>query len=168
MICTRENSAYEGTNGATTIGKLPRCDQRARENFKGHLRDFRIYDHTLDRAQIALLANAGHGATALSPISAKAANSPDLSPKTQASRRAMEHELSSDASLPFLEISDTELVINGQPGQVYTLQAATALTDSQSFGLVTNQTGRLVYSLAGESAENRQRFFRVKVEAPAQ
>jgi hypothetical protein len=168
LICTRETPAYEGTKGVTTIGKLPRWTNVPGKNFEGHLRDFRIYDRVLNHEEIALLANARQAGATFSSRSPDVIFSPNLSPKTQASRLAMEHVLSTDASLPFLEISNTQLVINGQPGQVYTLQAATDLTDWQSFGLATNQTGRLVYSLAGESAENRHRFFRVKVEASGQ
>lgn len=164
LVCMRETPAYEGTKGATTIGKLPRWTNVPGKNFKGRLRDFRIYDHELNHKEIALLADARQSDSAFSSSSPDVIFSPHLSPKTQASRMAMEHVLSTDVSLPFLEISDKQLVINGQAGQVYTLQAATDLNDWQSFGLATNQSGRLVYSLAGESATNRQRFFRVKVE----
>jgi hypothetical protein len=168
LICTRKTPPYEGTNGVTTIGKLPRWRNVPGKNFKGHLRDFRIYDRTLDPGEIALLSRPGRGTSAAIVNNAQIGDSPDLSQKAKASRAAMERMLATDVSLPFLEISESELTINGQPGQVYTLQATTDLAGWQSLGQLTNQTGRLIYSLAGRSAESRQQFFRVKVEAPGQ
>ena len=168
LICTRETPPYEGTSGVTTIGKLPRWRNVPGKNFEGHLRDFRIYDRTLDPGEIALLSRPLRVAPITLVNDAQTGNSPDLSQKTLASRAAMERILATDPSQPFLQINNSELVINGRPGDIYTLQAATDLNDFQPLTLITNQTGRLIYPLAGMSAEDRQRFFRVKVESGGQ
>jgi hypothetical protein len=165
LICTRQTPSYEGTKGVTTIGKLPRWTNVPGKNFKGHLRDFRIYHRTLEREEIALLAGVKESGVA-GASKATTGNMPVLSPRTQASRAAMESVLATDPALPFLEITTDQLIINGQAGQVYTLQAATDLSNWQSLAQVTNQTGKLVYSLANQPAAVRQEFFRVRVESP--
>jgi len=95
---------------------------------------------------------------------ARSGDSPDLSPQARASCVAMERVFGTDLALPFLEINDNELAIDGQPRQVYTLQPTTDLVEWRSLGQTTNQTARLICPLANRLTRSPQQFFCLKVE----
>jgi Concanavalin A-like lectin/glucanases superfamily len=167
LICTRQTDPYQGTNGPTTIGKIPRWTNVPGKNFKGHLRDFRIYGRDLDPGEIELLASANNAGLTLASASASTSNSPRLSVQAQASREAMAHLLATNPSVPFLEIGTQQLTINGQPGEVYLLESSGDLDNWGPLAHLTNLTGTVTYPLTNAAAE-RSQFFRVKVEANGQ
>jgi hypothetical protein len=78
-----------------------------------------------------------------------------------ASRAAMSQVLSADPALPFLEISARQITINGQAGQIYTLQTSGDLNQWSPLTRLTNQTGRIDYVF---QADQPAQFFRVRVE----
>ena len=162
-MCRRQAPAYEGDYGVTTIGKMPRWGDVPGRDFIGHMRDFRIYHRVLDHKEIGLLAGITkqeptEKTTRLAQISI-----PTLNKSAQESREAAAQYLSPDTSLPFLEIADKQIIINGRAGQVYTLQASADLNNWKALTRMTNQTGRLVYEDKDRQFTPMQ-FFRVKVE----
>jgi len=162
LICTRKIEPYQGTAGMTTIGKIPRWRNVPGKNFQGSLLDFRIYQRTLDQREIVALASADNSARAVAARAAQKINSPDLSPQTRASREAMASVLPSDISLPFLEIDQHQITINGQAGQIYSLENTTDFNQWTRIALLTNQTGRVVFDWT-DAASGTQQFFRVQV-----
>ena len=146
----------------TTIGKIPRWRNVPGKNFQGSLLDFRIYQRTLDQREIVALASADNSARAVAARAAQKINSPDLSPQTRASREAMASVLPSDISLPFLEIDQHQITINGQAGQIYSLEDTTDFNQWTRIALLTNQTGRVVFDWT-DAATGPQQFFRVQV-----
>jgi hypothetical protein len=162
LICTRKTEPYEGTAGITTIGKIPRWSNVPGKNFQGSLLDFRVYQRTLDHREIEALASADNSAMAVTARAAQNINSPDLSPQARASREAMARVLPSDISLPFLEMDEHQITINGQAGQIYSLESTTDFNQWTEIALLTNQTGRVIYDWR-DAATRPQQFFRVQV-----
>ena len=165
LLCSREGPPYEGDSGVTAIGKMPRWTNVPGKDFVGHLRDFRIYHRALDHQEIGNLAGLNQ------PI-AQAANEaslaqpliPPLGEREQATRKAMSQLLSPDPALPFLQIAGRQITVNGQVGQVYTLESSGNLQEWHPLVRMTNQTGRVVYE-GPDQAFSPMQFFRVKVES---
>ena len=169
LIGARRILPYEGTNGVTTIGKIPRWRNVPGSNFQGYLRDFRVHARTLSMEEIQILATprlevAGNQTGVFGPALPGNRNAPFISPLALASRQAVEAGLSADASLPFLEFEDGMIVINGRAGQVYSLVATEDFNQWSILGQLTNHTGRLEHELSDAEAFSSKRFFRVRVE----
>jgi hypothetical protein len=162
LICTRKIEPYEGTAGITAIGKIPRWSNVPGKNFQGCLLDFRVYQRTLDQREIEGLASVDNSALAVAARAVQKINSPDLSRQARSSREAMARVLPSDISLPFLEIDEHQITINGQAGQIYSLESTTDFNQWTEIALLTNQTGRVVYDWR-DAATGPQWFFRVQV-----
>lgn len=164
LLCSREGPPYEGDSGVTAIGKMPRWTNVPGKDFVGHLRDFRIYHRALDHQEIGTLAGLNQpiarAATEANPAQSLI---PPLGEREQATRKAMSQLLSADPALPFLQITGRQIIVNGQVGQVYTLESSGNLQEWYPLVRMTNQIGRAVYEDPDQPFSPMQ-FFRVKVE----
>jgi hypothetical protein len=160
LIIARKSPPYEGETGVTAIGKIPRWSNVPGKDLVGYMRDFRIYQRALSVEEIGVLAAINvPGADAA--VKLVQVDIPTLSQETVASRTAMSQVLSADPALPFLEISARQITINGQGGQIYTLQTSGDLNQWSPLMRLTNQTGRVVYDY---QADQPAQFFRVRVD----
>ncbi len=157
LICERAATAYAGEAGITSIGKNPRWDNVPAKDFQGFLRDFRIYARALSVAEIGLLHKPQNDATSVPRIITE---TPGAARKEAAKSSA---HLNDAAAIPFLSITGSKLIVAGDSGQVYILQATTNLSeDWQPLVILTNVNGRVEFTDTG-STNFGQRFFRVRI-----
>lgn len=159
LICSRRTTAYQGTGGVTSIGKVPRWSGLSGKDLVGYLREVRIYQRTLAVEEIAELSDARWLPGGAVQLAASDGNAKSGKPtKQHASLASM---LPENAALPFLEIDGKRITVNGRPGQVYELQGTTDFNTWTPLGQSTNEIGRVTY-VESEDAPAMQ-FYRVLV-----
>ncbi len=157
LLCARKAKAYEGARGSTVIGKSPLWSNVPSRDFEGYMRDIRIYDRALPASEVVVLYNQETGSS--TSLNLAANKSGDQSPDP----------ILSDASaaqlgIPFLAIDARKLVITGEAGQIYELQATSDLTEAwQPLANLTNQNGVVEFADAN-APKFAQRFYRVKTQ----
>jgi hypothetical protein len=147
LLCSRQSTPYEGTQGRTYIGRSPNWNNVPSKTFEGSIREFRLYERALRGSEIRALVGLQDD---LRIASEALLTDPLLS-----------NALAADVGIPFLEISGNKLLITGESKQIYELHAASDLnTDFQFLTLLTNLTGRVEYS---DSTASPNRFYSVKL-----
>lgn len=152
LLCARKAKPYEGTKGGTIIGKSPLWSNVPSKDYEGYMREIRIYDHALSAVEIVTLYN-------------KELETPaGLNPAAQSPAPELSDAAAAQLGIPFLAIDARKLVITGEAGQIYELQATSDLTEPwQSLASLTNKNG--VVEFADSNAPKfAQRFYRVKTQ----
>ncbi|MDB6124614.1 MAG: hypothetical protein JWQ71_3607 [Pedosphaera sp.] len=156
LLCTRKTEAYAGTRGPTAIGKSPQWTNVPSKNFEGYMRDIRMYGRALTVNEIALLHTLEKN-----PLPAKnLANGNSIQPVNE----ALSPNALTESGVPFLSINGGKLVITGEPGRIYELQATSDLLNAwQPLVTLTNQNGVVEYTDT-EAPKVAQRFYRIKLQ----
>jgi hypothetical protein len=157
LLCSRLAEPYQGTQGATFIGKNPGWSNVPAENFQGYMRELRIYGRALSAEEVAQLdlTPAGIELANHSPESSKAKVTP-INNSPVATQVAVPVP-------PFLSIEGSTIIINGSPGDVYVLDATTNFSNWEPLAMLTNITGQVEFTDI-DAAHHSERFYRVEVK----
>ncbi|EEF57126.1 LamG domain-containing protein [Pedosphaera parvula] len=161
LLCARKSIAYEGKKGPTAIGKSPNWNNVPSKNFEGYIRDVRFYGRALAPNEILTLNQLeNYSLPGMNPANKNkkillTANKPD---------EALSNALAAQVGIPFLSIEGRKLVITGEAGQIYEVQASSDLFQPwQPLVSLTNVTGVVEYTDMA-APDVAQRFYRIKVQ----
>jgi hypothetical protein len=157
LLCSRRAKSYEGTKGATFIGKNPGWRNVPAKNFQGYMRELRIYGRSLSSEEVAKLN--------VSPAGIELANNSQASSNTNIKpiKNSPDATNINAPTQPFLSIEDSTIIINGSPGEIYELEATTNLSQWESLVTLTNLTGQVEFTDT-DAANHSERFYRVEVK----
>jgi Concanavalin A-like lectin/glucanases superfamily len=155
LLCTRKTEAYAGTRGPTAIGKSPNWTNVPSKNFEGYMRDIRMYGRALTVNEITLL----HTLEKNPLLATISADGNSIQPVNEVQSR----NTLVQSTIPFLSIDAGKLIITGEVGKIYELQATSDLLNAwQPLARLTNQTGVVEYTDT-EAQKAAQRFYRIKL-----
>jgi Concanavalin A-like lectin/glucanases superfamily len=157
LLCARKAKGYEGLKGSTFIGKSPLWSNVPSKDFEGYMREIRIYSRALSGSEVAALYGQETGSSA--DLNLAAGKTGD-----QSSAPALSDASAAELGIPFLAINARKLVITGEAGQIYELQASSDLTQPwQPLVSLTNQNGVVEFTDAN-APKFAQRFYRVRTQ----
>ena len=155
LVCQRAAKPYLGTKGVMRLGKSPNWTNVPAAHFAGAMRGVRIYGRALDPQDVSELyriENRGDSSTQPSPEKTL-----PTSPSEAVVAPVIQQR-------PFLSIEGKELVISGNMGEIYILQATASLGSNwQNLATITNTTGTVIFS-DGDADKYTERFYRIKVK----
>ena len=158
FICARGSSAYEGKSGETVIGGSPRWSNVPSKDFRGFMRDVRVYGRALTAGEIdaVLIQSLPRGKAAAVRPSSETAASPVVGKSSFTA-------LAAEVGIPFLSIDANKLVVTGEAGQTYELLYTDDLGDSwKKLATLKNPDGRVEFRDAS-GGYTQHRFYRIKV-----
>ncbi|MEM7392970.1 MAG: LamG domain-containing protein [Verrucomicrobiota bacterium] len=152
-VCSRKSGPYKGERGKTRIGWSPRWTNVPSVDFEGYLKDIRIYDRVLSTGAIQTLAGMPEEARHSKPHQRLNPSAENFQTSGDPAR---------DFGVPFLSMDGRKMLITGESGQVYEIQATDDLTRGQweRVSVLTNRLGTLKFEDPA-AQDHRHRFYRI-------